>query len=192
MTKFLHPELSRLSDEELCLQAASGDRSSEEKLIVRYTQTVRCISRPLFLMGADQEDLIQEGMCGLLRAIHKFDPQRGVSFKTFASQCIRSRMLNAIRDAAGEKHQPLNCALSLDQDPQEHITYSDDPEYRILDSDAFEERLQHFKSLLSGFENEILDHYLQGYTRQEIASQLNCSVKSVDNALQRIRTKLRT
>ena len=192
MSKFLYPDAVDRSDETLCQQAAAGDRQSEELLITRYTQLVRCISRPLFLMGADQEDLIQEGMYGLFRAIHKFEPQRGVSFRTFASHCVRRRMLSAIRDASGEKHQPLNSALSLDDEPQESIAYSDDPEHRMVDSDAFQERLRDYQSKLSGYENQVLDLYLQGFTRQEMANQLDCAIKSVDNALQRIRTKLRT
>lgn len=191
MPKFIDTEVSPVSDEQLCQQALAGDRVSEETLVMRYTQLVRCISRPLFLMGADQEDLIQEGMIGLTKAIHKFDSDRGASFRTFAAHCIHRRMLSAIRDASGEKHQALNSALSLDEEPQEHISSYDDPECRMLDSDAFQERLKDYQSRLSVFENQVLDLYLQGFTRQEISKRLSCSVKSVDNALQRIRTKLR-
>lgn len=192
MSKFFHSADHTVTDEALCLLASQGDRKSEEALIVRYTQLVRCYSRRLFLMGADPEDLLQEGMIGLFRAIHRYDPERGASFKTFASRCIDRRMQSAIRDASAAKHAPLNSALSLDDEPSEWITYTDDPELRLLDNDAFQERLQSYKSKLSAFENQVLDLYLQGFTRQEIAEGISSPVKSVDNALQRIRSKLRS
>ena len=96
------------SDETLCALAAQGDRTAEEALISRYTRMVRRLSRPLFLMGGDSEDLIQEGMLGLWKAVRDYVPDRGASFKTFAQTCVKNSMLTAVKTAAGKHHIPLN------------------------------------------------------------------------------------
>ena len=113
----MKPESRRpehLTDEALCLQAASGDRIAEETLVMRYNRLVRICARPYFLAGGDSEDLIQEGMLGLLTAIRQFDPEMNASFKTYAEICIKSRMYSAVKSAARLKHLPLNDCLSLD------------------------------------------------------------------------------
>ena len=96
-----------LTDEILCLQAASGDRIAEESLVMRYNRLVRICARPYFLAGGDSEDLIQEGMVGLLNAIREYVPQKGTAFRTYAEICIRNRILSAIRAASRDKHTPL-------------------------------------------------------------------------------------
>ena len=103
-----------LTDEILCLQAASGDRIAEETLVMRYNRLVRICARPYFLAGGDSEDLIQEGMVGLLNAIREYVPQKGTAFRTYAEICIRNRILSAIRAASRDKHTPLNHYVSFE------------------------------------------------------------------------------
>ena len=102
------------SDETLCRMAAEGCRDAEEELALRYNRVVRKYARPLFLAGGDSEDLIQEGMLGLLKAIREYDPTRAASFRTYAEICIRNRMISAIKAAAREKHIPLNNYISFE------------------------------------------------------------------------------
>ena len=99
---------SSYTDESLCAQAAAGDRTAEETLVHRHTRLVRMCARPFFLAGGDSEDLIQEGMIGLLTAIREYDPSRGARFRTFAATCVRRRLISVVRAAAGGKHTPLN------------------------------------------------------------------------------------
>ena len=177
-------------DEFLCSQAALGDRDAEETLVLRYNWLVRSCARPLFLLGADHEDLVQEGMFGLIKAIRDFDPARRVRFSTFAELCIRRRMVSAIRIAAGDKHAILNASLSLDvQEQQDRPSYEDDPETRLIGRETLQERLNHCR--LTELEHRVLHLYLQGLTRRELSIKLQKSQKSIDNAIQRIRKKLR-
>lgn len=175
-------------DEELCALAATGDRTAEEFLITRYTRMVRTLSRPLFLMGGDSEDLIQEGMLGLLKAVRDYSPDRGASFRTFAHICVRNSMISAVKTAAGKHHVPLNDSVPFETllfDRNDQLAVSD-PETRFINR----ERLDQFYSKLSSFEAKVLDLYLSGLSYLEISEQVNRSVKSVDNAVQRIRRKL--
>ena len=103
-----------ITDETLCARAASGDRAAEETLVLRYSRLVRVCARPFFLAGGDSEDLIQEGMLGLLSAIREFRSDRGARFRTFAELCVRRRIISVVRAAAGGKHSPLNDYVSLD------------------------------------------------------------------------------
>ena len=105
---------TELLDSDLAERAKSGDRAAEEALVLRYGRLVRACARPLFLMGGDSEDLVQEGMMGLLTAIREFDPGRTVSFRAYAETCIRNRLFSAIRAAARSKHTPLNSYVPLD------------------------------------------------------------------------------
>ena len=107
-------------DVQLQRLAVSGERSAEEELVKRYMQLVRACARPLFLAGGDSEDLIQEGMFGLLSAIKQYDPQNGSSFKTFAEHCIKMRLFSAIKSASRMKHFPLNDGMSLEQLSEEY------------------------------------------------------------------------
>lgn len=178
------------ADEILCAQATEGNRDAEEKLVLRYNWLVRSCARPLFLLGADHEDLIQEGMVGLIKAIRDFDPARRVCFSTFAELCVRRRMISAIRAAAGDKHAILNASLSLDvQEQQDCLSYEDDPETRLIGRETLQERLNRCR--LTELEHRVLNLYLRGLTRRELSSELQKSQKSIDNAIQRIRKKLR-
>ena len=155
------------ADEALCSLAASGDRIAEEALVMRYNRLVRVCARPYFLAGGDSEDLIQEGMVGLLNAIREYDPGKGSSFRTYAETCIRNRILSAIRAAARDKHTPLNhyvsyetplldgntdsYPLSASRQPQQN------PEDMLISREERRERLGTLKGQLSGFEAQILD-----------------------------------
>lgn len=191
-------EYEALNDTELQLLAAKGDREAEEKLAERYLRLVRVCARPLFLAGGDSEDLIQEGTFGLLSAIRQYDSSSGTSFKTFAEHCIRMRLLSAIKSASRLKHFPLNDGISLEQlseEPGAHISafpefFRRTPEELVLARESKEELYSAFLQCLSKFERKVLELYLEGLSYREIADRLGKSAKSIDNAVQRIRTKL--
>ena len=174
------------SDELLCAQAAMGDREAEEVLVVRYQRLTRACTRPYFLAGGDSEDLIQEAMFGLLKAIREFDPQRDTQFRTFAETCIRNRIRSAVTTASRDKHAPLNQSV-----PFEHSMLGNDssPEELFINKEEEQERLAEINRHLSPLERRILSLYLSGFSYQNIGLQLNKPVKSIDNAVQRIRRK---
>ena len=183
------------SDEELCAMTAAGDREAEEALVKRYNRLVRQITRPYFLAGGDSEDLIQEGMLGLLTAIRGFDPGRDTAFRTYAEICIRSRLLTAVRAAQGGKHAPLNHSVSFEpplfDGTNAHLFSSvESPEDVIIGREELRERLDALKGQLSELEANILPPYLNGLSCGEIAHLVGRSQKSVDNAIQRIRRKM--
>jgi len=197
---FVQHPYQEISDEALCLSVAEGDPDAEEALVIRYRQMVRACARPYFLAGGDSEDLIQEGMVGLLKAIREYDAARAASFRAFAETCIRNRLFTAIRAAGRGKHTPLNHSLSFEtplfQGNGDHYAYgselscSEDPEELLIGREAYQERLDELKGQLSGFETKILACYLRGLSYTEIADEVDRSPKSVDNAVQRIRRKL--
>ena len=190
----------RLTDEALCKLAAGGDRIAEETLVMRYQRFVRACARPYFLAGGDTEDLLQEGMLGLLTAIREYDEQRGAAFSTYAAACIRSRLFSALKMASRKKHAPLNQAMSLDSSFSDGggeetegrpsvLPQTSGPEDLFLDREAYEERIERLKAGLSSMETGILPLYLRGLSYGEIAAVIGKPSKSVDNAVQRIRKK---
>lgn len=195
-----HTRQSERADEALCTLAASGDRIAEEALVMRYHRLVRICVRPYFLAGGDSEDLIQEGMVGLLAAIREYDSGKAASFRTFAEVCIKNRLISVIKAAARDKHIPLNNYVSFEtplfSGNGDHYAYGaadqlqEDPEAILLGREAFQERMRALEGQLSGFEASILRLYLNGLSYSEIAAEVNKSPKSVDNAVQRIRRKL--
>ncbi len=188
------------ADEPLCAMAAEGDRMAEDALVMRYHRLVRICARPYFLAGGDSEDLIQEGMVGLLSAIREFDGGRDASFRTFSEICIRSRLISAIKAAARDKHAPLNNYVSFESPLLDGSSYhfqygshragQQNPEDVMIDREAFRERMDILQCQLSGFEAKILGLYLNGLSYSEIAAEVQRSAKSVDNAVQRIRRKV--
>lgn len=184
-------------DEELCALAVSGDRRAEEILVKRYSRAVRVHARPYFLAGGDSEDLSQEGMFGLLKAIREFDASLDVSFRTFAEVCIHRRILSAVAAASRDKHAPLNESVPIEtpffDDCSEIHTGAQshgNPEELLIDREERGELLGRLKDQLSDFESEVLGDYLSGFSYIEIARRVRRSPKSVDNAVQRIRRKL--
>ena len=184
-----------LSDEELCVCSAQGSSGAEEELVRRYGRLVRMCARPLFLAGGDSEDLIQEGMLGLLSAIRSYDPSKAASFRTYADICIRSKLVNAVQAAQRDKHLPLNHSISFETplfDGTSEFLFSSEesPEDVVIGKEELQERIDALKGQLSGFEAEILSCYLGGLSCAEIADRVGRTYKSVDNAIQRIRRKM--
>ena len=192
------PDDETLPDEALCARAGAGDVDAEAALASRYFALVRACARPLFLTGGDGEDLIQEGMFGLIRAIREYRADGTASFRTFAEVCIRNQLFSALRAAARSKNAPLNESVSLDHPFFDSDSYtagvfdmaSADPELLIADRDYVRSVLEDTKRQLSEFEAKILGYYLDGLTCQEIAKLVGRPLKSVDNAVQRVRRKV--
>ena len=176
-----------------CNNANNSDE--EEALVSKYAWLVRACARPYFLAGGDSEDLIQEGMLGLLSAIRTYDPDKGAKFSTYAEFCIRRRIYSAIKSASGNKHTPLNSYISLESSQLEennapsayHLRVPED--FVIAREQAGEvEKLLY--GALSKFESSVLELFLEGTTYKDMATRLGKSDKSIDNAVQRIRKKL--
>lgn len=181
------------SDEKLCQLVQDGDREAEERLVVRYFGVVKSCSRPFFLAGGDGEDLIQEGMLGLIKAMRAYDPKYGTPFQSFARMCITRRIYSAISAAAATKHEPLNRSESIADTPLDHdhagAVQTPDPVSLIIGMEEHQERRQLLSNRLSAFENKVLSLYLEGDSYEEVAAAVGKPVKSVDNAIQRIRRK---
>ena len=169
------------------LQIADHCPQAVELLAQRYTQLVRSCARPFYLRGADAEDLIQEGMIGLLSAIFHYDAAREIPFSTYAARCIRSRLISAIRSSEAAKHAPLNQAVSLDESMS--LTSADEPEDLLIARETSDELLRTLCDRLSKLERQVLGLYLEGRSTTEIAHQLGRSEKSIGNAIQRIKHK---
>ncbi len=169
---------------------------AEEALAERYIRVVRMCARPYFLAGGDSEDLIQEGMIGLLSAIREYDESKGANFKTYAEACVHNRILSAVRSASRMKHAPLNDGVSLEDvlsDESQSLGtsyYERSPEEQVLARESESEFISAFTRCLSKLETEILHLYLQGLSYSEIADSTGKDSKAVDNAVQRIRRKL--
>lgn len=180
-------QISEYSDEELCALVAAGRRDAEEELVKRYLRPVRVCARPYFLAGGDSEDLIQEAMFGLLKAIREFDPGHDARFKTFAEVCIRNRIRSAVTNAARSKHAPLNDSVPFES-PM--LGSEASPEELYISREEETERLARLGQRLSPLERNVLRLFLLGLSYQEISEQVGRSIKSVDNAVQRIRRKV--
>ena len=185
------------SDEELCARSAAGDRQAEEALVKRYNRLVRQITRPYFLAGGDSDDLIQEGMLGLMKAVREFDCSKEASFRTFAEVCIRNRVYSVLRAAAREKHSPLNHSISIETPFFESNSYTaidgheaqENPEDLVIRRENRSHDLLRINQQLSPLEGKVLSLYLDGLTYTQIAQALHKPPKSVENAVQRIRRK---
>jgi RNA polymerase sporulation-specific sigma factor len=196
---YLHYD--ELADEEIVDIAKQGDSDAEEYLIHKYKNFVRAKARSYFLIGADREDIIQEGMIGLYKAIRDFKPDKLASFRAFAELCITRQIITAIKTATRQKHIPLNSYVSLNKpiyDEESDRTLLDvlsgnkitDPEELVISREEFNDIESKMDEFLSDLERNVLNAYLDGKSYQEIALELNRHVKSVDNALQRVKRKL--
>lgn len=193
-------KLSELTDDELIKIAKSGDESAFEQLVDRYKNCISLKTRTYFLLGADKEDIMQEGMIGLIKAIRDYDSSRQASFKSFAELCITRQIITAVKAATRQKHTPLNSYVSLygngdNDDERTPIDLIDsntrfNPEQYIIMRENLKKLDEQILKVLSKFEKSVLESYLTGKSYQEIAEQLGRPVKSIDNALQRIKRKL--
>lgn len=192
---------SSMLDEEIIEDARQGNDKALEYLINKYKNFVRAKARTYFLIGADREDIIQEGMIGLYKAIRDFRPDKLSSFRAFAELCITRQIITAIKTATRQKHIPLNSYVSLNKpifDEESDRTLMDiiseesisDPEEMMINREEFSGIEAKMGELLSALEWEVLSLYLQGKSYQEIACDLDKHVKSIDNALQRVKRKL--
>ena len=182
-----------LTDEELVEKIREGETACMDVLIERYKRQARNQARHLYLIGGDNDDLIQEGMLGLFKAIRDYRPEKEVSFEAFARLCISRQLYSAVQAAGRQKHAPLNTYVELsDQlDTQEDGPQGKSPEELLIDRENMEVLQEEIWKLLSSMEKRIFQSYLDGESYTEIASELNRPAKSVDNALQRIRRKLK-
>lgn len=190
-----------LTDEEIVRYARMGNAEAEDMIISKYKRFVKNKSKSYFLIGADKEDIVQEGMIGLFKAIRDFDNNKLSSFKAFAEMCITRQIITAIKSATRQKHIPLNSYVSLSKP-----VFEDDSERTLIDiisseKDTDPEMIFIFKEELDYIENKVSDtlsklewrvlrQYLQGKSYYEIAKDMKRPVKSIDNALQRVKRKL--
>ena len=188
-------EYKLLSDEELIKLANDGDSEAMESVILRYRQLVTAIAHSYFLSNGDTEDLVQLGQIAVFKAITTFNGK--AEFKFYVYKCIKNAVITAIKNSNALKNQPLNNYISLtgyfDDSQDKNELFADDksdPEQSILNSESESELNDKIRLLLSKYENEILSLYLKGYSYTEIGVKLNKNTKSIDNALQRIKSKL--
>ncbi len=190
-----------MSDEDIVALCRTGDAVAVEFLLNKYKNFVRSKARSYFLIGADHEDIVQEGMIGLYKAIRDFRPEKLASFRAFAELCITRQIITAIKTATRQKHIPLNSYVSLNKplyDEESDRTlldvcaegHSANPEDLIISQEDLRGIHQRIDEVLSSLEQEVLAAYLDGKSYQEIADNLGRHVKSIDNALQRVKRKL--
>ena len=190
----------QMSDDDVAVLSQQGDGEALEYLLDKYKNFVRARARSYFLVGADHEDIVQEGMIGLYKAIRDFKPDKQSSFRAFAELCVKRQIITAIKTATRQKHVPLNSYVSLNKP-----LYGEESDRTLLDviegrvtnpEDLFigQEEISHIQeqigSVLSDLERQVLDAFLDGKSYQEIAVMLGRHVKSIDNALQRVKRKL--
>lgn len=193
----------QVKDEELVLMAQNGDDAAQEYLLDKYKSLVRAKSRAYFLIGADSEDIIQEGMIGLYKAVRDYNEEKNASFRSFAELCVNRQMITAIKAATRQKHQPLNSYVSLNKpvyEEESERTYMDflqsgssallNPEALLIGQENKSFLEDQMVKNLSSFETRVLVLYLQGRSYFEIAHVLDKPEKSIDNALQRVKKKL--
>jgi RNA polymerase sporulation-specific sigma factor len=196
-----YSEFDEKLDEEIVLEAKNGNVRAQEYLISKYENFVKAKAKSYFLIGADKEDIYQEGMIGLYKAIRDFKPDKLTSFKAFAELCVTRQIITAIKTATRQKHIPLNTYVSLNKpiyEEESDRTLLDvlagfritDPEELVISQEQMEHIEGEISKVLSDLELEVLTSYLDGKSYQEIACDLDRHAKSIDNALQRVKRKL--
>ncbi len=192
----------KLSDEQLVKMAREGAEEAENELLERYKYVVRQKAASYFMAGADNDDLIQEGMIGVFKAMQNYDAAKGASFATFANMCIKRQMISAVKSASCKKHRPLNNSISLSNPLSEEnesggtlgeIIESDsstDPESRFLFIEEMKLIEDDGNALFTDLEREAWNMYLDGHSYKEIAEKLDRTNKAVDNAIRRAKNKL--
>lgn len=193
-------DYTKLDDNQIMKRIRNLDDEAMEYMLKKYGYLVKREVRTVYLIGAETEDLTQEGMIGLFKAIRDYDCEKGAGFSTFASVCIRRQIQNAITNSNRKKHVPLNSYVSLYMNTEEEDNFlfqerivadnQEDPENLLIKKEQQEDRNARIKNELSRMEQQVLTFYLQGLSYEEIAEKIGKTEKTVDNALQRIRTKL--
>ncbi|NLI38920.1 MAG: RNA polymerase sporulation sigma factor SigH [Clostridiaceae bacterium] len=193
--------LEDLEDEEIIHRIRKGCKRGMEHLIEKYKPLVRAKSRSYFLVGADREDIVQEGMIGLFKAIRDYREEKSIPFRMFAEMCITRQIITAVKTATRQKHIPLNSYVSLNKrifdegsdktliEMLQEVSVTD-PEELFISKEDYSVIEHKMVELLSPFEKQVLTMYLGGIAYQDIARQLNKPVKSIDNALQRLKKKI--
>ena len=192
---------SQQDEYDIVLKASKGDKIALEYIIKKYKNFVKTKAKSYFIIGADKEDIIQEGMIGLYKAVRDFDASKTNSFKGFADICITRQIITAIKTATRQKHIPLNSYISLNKpvyDEESERTLLDiiatsivtDPEELIISKEELKHIESKMNELLSDLELQVVEYYLNGKSYQYIADKLKRDVKSIDNALQRVKRKL--
>ena len=198
---YLIEQFEKMSDEQLIEQVHQGNTDALDYLITKYRLFVKSKAKSYFLIGADKEDIVQEGMIGLYKAIRDFKGDKLSSFRAFAELCITRQIITAIKTATRQKHIPLNSYVSLDKpiyDEESERTLMDvimspvtvDPEHIIINQEDYSQLENKMGEVLSELEQQVLSRYLAGQSYYEISEELNRHVKSIDNALQRVKRKL--
>ena len=182
----------KYTDEELIVQLRKGESDIEDYLMEKYKYLVRSRARAMYLIGGDTDDLIQEGMIGLFKAIRDYQGDKEALFSTFARLCIERQLYHAIQSSNRQKNQPLNTYVSLSGENGEenfqHL-WEESPESIVIDREYTDDMISKIHKALSPFENLVLELYLKGNDYNQIAEMTDKTPKSIDNALQRIRTK---
>ena len=197
-------DYGQYSDEELLIRLRDGEAAITEYIMNKYKNLVRSKAKSMYILGADSDDLIQEGMIGLFKAVRDYDIGRDASFSTFADLCVSRQMYTAVQASRRQKHIPLNTYISLDnsagtnrEGEEEKLVNvlvarsGQSPEEMVIDRENVAQLERTIEKELSSFEKQVLDLYLTGMGYQQIARVLGKDDKSTDNALQRIKTKLK-
>lgn len=187
-------DYEHLSDEELIQRLRKGQEGLEDYLVNKYKGMVLKKAHAMFLIGGEQEDLIQEGMIGLFKAVRGYQPDKNASFSTFANLCVERQMYKAIEISGRQKHWPLNTYVSLSEEDSPlkdaEDTVQQNPEEIVIGRENAQAMLESIKKALSPMENRVLDAYLGGADYIQIAEDMGKTPKAIDNALQRIRNKI--
>lgn len=193
-------DYTKMDDNQILALGRTGDDEAMEFMLQKYGYLVKREVRTVYLIGAETEDLTQEGMIGLFKAIRDYRPEKAAGFATFATLCIRRQIQNAITNSNRKKHVPLNTYVSLYMNVEDSDSFmlgerlesarQEDPEKLLLAKEQQKDRKERIRKELSKLEQQVLTLYLQGLSYDAIAEQLGKTEKSVDNALQRIRAKL--
>ncbi len=191
-----------MTDEQIVLEVQKGDKQALSYLMNKYKELVNIKVSKYFMVGAERDDIVQEGLIGLFKAIKMFKKDKNNSFKSFANMCIERQLITAIKSSTRQKHMPLNSYLSLnasayDNEEENGIELIntldnkmvEDPLETVMKKEYYEQIESSIEKSLSAFEKQVLDGYVKGYSYITIAKQLDSPVKSVDNAIQRIRKK---
>ena len=182
-------EMERKSDEKLALMAQRGDIKAEEYLIEKYKDLVKIKSRVYFIAGGDMDDVIQEGMIGIFKAIRSYDEGKEASFRTHAENCIKGQILNAVKGANRLKNQPLNQSVPI-EDKEDIVWNGQNPEERLLLKELIDFLMEGKEKTFTKAESQVLDLMIKGHGIKEIAERLDKSYKAVDNTMQRIKKKI--